>query len=236
MASRTIVVGHAALAGKSSGLAQFTKLLKPLRVPLRAFHLAADRLLTDSRSSAAITTTMLVCGVLFVLAAALAPEPVPGAEGARSPATMHAIAAIGWSLLVGWTATALLRRRLGLWLALGLLALLLVAVLGPAKLIVPAVATFALIFLLGRASWIGGAILSLIVLWWSAGAPSWDDMRAATCRTWQIVAHCPRAADEGSADLVAHLLVPLGVVIILGLLARLIDNAAAQKLGRRLGR
>lgn len=212
-ASRTIVVAHAALAAKRSGLMQFAALLRPLRLPLRAFHLAADRLLRESRSSTAVTTAMLVCGVLFVLGAGLAPEDAP----------LTGVAAIGWSLLFGWTATALLRQRLTRLLAIVLIALLLLAALGLEKALLPIVAGVALFVLLGLSTWLGGAVLSLIVLWWSVGKPGWDDLAAACSFAWPLV-ECARAPASAAALLLVQLAVPLAIVIVLALLAKLVDG------------
>jgi hypothetical protein len=215
-ASRTLVVSHAALAGKHSGLTQVTALLKPLRVPLRVLHLAADRLMRDTRSSAAITTTLLVCGVLLVLGASIAREPMPG------------VAAVGWSLLVGWTATALLRRRLSLLLAAALIAILVVVVHGPEKTVIPLAATLAVILLLGHASWIGAAVLALIVLWWSVGAPPLEEIRAVACVA-RMGSDCEAVADPARAKVLLQLVIPVGVVLVLALLAKLADGTTHRR-------
>jgi hypothetical protein len=220
------VVAHAAITGERSGLTQFAKLLKPLRIPLRAFHFAADRLLRDSRTSTAITAAMLVCGVLFVLGAGWMPEPPPG------------LAAVGWSLLFGWTATAVLRRRLTLWLAVGLIGVLLVAALGPEKTVVPLFVVGGLIVLLSVSTWLGAAALSLIILWWSVGSPSCSEIFSAIAAAGMqglaesLARQLPAGActietgTHPNAELLLKLSVPLGLVIVLALLAKLGDTKA----------
>jgi hypothetical protein len=166
-----MVVAHAALASPKSGLMLAARLLRPLRFPIRALHLLADRLMHDSRSSAAITAALLVCGVLLVIGAGLFKEP------SKPPA---GLAEIGWGLLFAWTATALLRRRLAMWLALLLAAVLLVVFIGVEKTIVPLLAIAALLWLMSLRLWLGPVLLAAVLIWWSSGAPSCADLLVAT--------------------------------------------------------
>jgi patatin-related protein len=226
-AARTMVVAHAALASPKSGLMLLARLLQPLRFPLRALHLLADRLMHDSRTSAAITAALLVCGALLVIGAGLFKEPDKPPAG---------LAEIGWGLLFAWTATALLRRRLAVWLALLLLAAALpVAFVSIGKTLVPLLVTAALLWLMSLRSVIGPVLLAGVLIWWSSGAPSCADLLVAardgglaeavnTLVGWLPAGTC--ALDEGKASrsaLMVRLLLPLAGVMVLALLARLGD-------------
>jgi patatin-related protein len=231
-AARTMVVAHAALASQQSGLMFLARLLKPLRFPMRALHLLADRLMHDSRTSAAITAALLVCGVLLVLGAGQFKAPDKAPAG---------LAEVGWALLFAWTATALLRRRLAMWLVLLLAAVTLLVFGDPAKTLVPLAAIAALLWLMSLRSWLGPALLAAVLIWWSTGSPSCADVLAAARDDgWASVvdAITPRlpggtcSLAEGQASrgaLMVRLLLTLGGVTVLAMLARLGDTPSRAR-------
>ena len=112
-ASQAVFVAHGAAVGARSGLANVGDALKVLTLPVKFFYLLANRLARDSRTSAAVATTLLVAGVLFVVGAALLKKPPDG------------LALVGWSMLTGWFGTMLARQmRLGAVLAVIALAII----------------------------------------------------------------------------------------------------------------
>lgn len=99
--SSVVAVTHSAATGARSGLGVLGALLKSVKLPVYVFYLLANRLRDDSRTAAAVTTSLLIAGLVAVLTSALV------STGAG------AIAAFGWALIAGWFGAALVRGRLG---------------------------------------------------------------------------------------------------------------------------
>ena len=97
--SHAVTVAHSAATGARSGLGVLGALLKSVKLPVYVFYLLANRLRDDSRTAAAVTTSLLIAGLVAVVASALVTN-----GGA-------AIAALGWALLIDgsgprWSADA----------------------------------------------------------------------------------------------------------------------------------
>lgn len=162
--SHAMTVVHSVASGERSGLGPIRVLMKVLKLPVWVVYLLANRLLNESRIAAAISTTVLVAGVLVVVASAFADN-------------LSAIAAVGWSLVFGWVATALIRRRP---------VIVIIALLAPLLYFTnpgAAVALLMVIVLLSVGdwlpSWITTSLVAMVALWWTTGHPEMGDIIAA---------------------------------------------------------
>jgi patatin-related protein len=207
-ASQTIALAHAAAVGKRSGMAKVGDALKLLTLPIKFFYLLANRLTGDSRTSAAIATTMLVAGFLFVLGAGLLEKPPAG------------LALIGWSMLLGWFGTTLARQmRATAALTLAALAIIwMVATNNAGVTTVVAITLFAAA-LIWAPLWVGIALSAVAALWWSTKSPAPEDIAAAMCDGPLAFSHCHAIGTAEHATVFIGALEPMIVVFVLGIFA-----------------
>ena len=212
--TQTVTLAHSALIGNRSGMARAGRTLKILSLPVQMFNLLANRLVSDSRTSAAITTTLLVGGFLFVAGSVWIDKPPP------------TLAVVGWSMLIGWFATALVRQmnHVALVALIALTVLITLIVLVSASpngaAVVPVLLVAAAVIALARVlpSSILALAAALSALWWTTGHPSCDDIRAAVCE------HPLTCESEGDASKGRHFVDAMGpmvVVLLLSLVAYL---------------
>ncbi|HLF11985.1 MAG TPA: patatin-like protein [Gammaproteobacteria bacterium] len=206
--AQTLAVAHAAASGKRSGMAPLAPLLNAFRWPVRLFHLLAARLSQDSRASAAITTAILVAGMLLAYVG-LAWDKAPPGTGAA-----------GWALLFAWFVTAYLRRP---WVsALGAVALafMLYMAAGPETAIATAVVVVLVILALMAPVWASTTLIALAGAWWLTGKPEWADVASALCAAWHVDS-CPVRGDAAAASSFVAALALLALVVAIALLSRL---------------
>lgn len=207
-ASQAVSVAHGAAVGARSGLANVGDALKVLTLPVKFFYLLANRLARDSRTSAAVATTLLVAGVLFVVGAALLKKPPDG------------LALVGWSMLIGWFGT-MLARQMGLGAVLAVIALAVIWVLTlHGGGIAAAIGVTAFIgVLIVAPTWVGATIGAVAALWWSTHHPAMADVGAALCSGPLSWTSCHvQGTAENAKDFVGAL-GPLVVVMVLGVFA-----------------
>lgn len=206
-AGQVITVAHSAAVGKHFGMASVGSAMKVLTLPVRFFYLLASRLTRDSRTSAAIATALLVGGFLFVLGAAFMSEPPAG------------LALAGWSMLIGWFVTTLIRQG-GITAGAALIAFAALFFAAPRNAVViwilPVIA-----LLVWAPAWIAAVLGTLATLWWTTGRPSLADIGAAACNGPLEATGCHVAGVAAHATHFMDALEPMLLVFVLSLFAYL---------------
>jgi patatin-related protein len=207
-ASQTLTVAHGAAIGKHSGMGKMGDPIKLLSLPIKFLYLLANRLAGDSRTSAAVATTLLVAGFLFVLGSRLLPTAPDG------------LALVGWSMLFGWFGT-LLARGMKMQATFAFIALAVIWVVATREEYVTGsifVIAFAAV-LIYTPSWVGAIAATLAALWWSTGQPDGIDVAAALCSDSWLRSHCHVSGNAEHAKAFVSALGPFVVVLILSLFA-----------------
>jgi hypothetical protein len=214
-AAQTLAVVHSALIGDRSGMAKLGGLLKVLTLPIRFFHLLANRLVRDSRTSAAIGTAVLVSGFLMLLGSALIIKPP------------ELLAPVAWSMLLGWFATTAMRQMDGLKVGVILLSLmlaLLVAVGDLRQMVTPLLVVGTVALGVWTPGWVFGLLASLATLWWTTGHPALSDIGAALCDRAPAWAHCSIGGNPIPAALFVRAVGPLSATFALSWFGQLVNR------------
>jgi patatin-related protein len=156
-ASQGLATAHTALSSKYGGLNALNVLFKVTEWPLRVLYWLANRLVNDSKTSAAIESLTWGVGAAIVVAGGLS-EKMPSA-----------LLAFGWALLAGAAGATLLRSRT--W-GYALIVALVLTLLLVHKVSFLAALGLVVVFLLLLTPW--GALIAILVViaaaaWWSAG-------------------------------------------------------------------
>ncbi|MEO8677108.1 MAG: DUF3376 domain-containing protein, partial [Casimicrobiaceae bacterium] len=214
--SHAVAVMHSAAIGKRSGLGALGALLKAVKLPVYVFYLLANRMSDDSRTAAAVTTSMLIAGIVAVIASAMVST------------SASAIATLGWALIAGWFATALLRGGLAAIFGVILVATLVwMEHVDWALLVAGALALIAALRVLP--AWLGAVMLTTIALWWTTGRPDLTSIGATLCDDAPRWLHCVAAGDAAPARLFASL---FEVVVLIAAIAALAEWFVARRRGR----
>ena len=217
---QVVSVTHAAIVGKRFGVASVGKALQVLTLPVRLFYLLASRLTDDSRTSAAISSALLVGGFMFVAASAALSQVPSG------------VAMAGWSLLLGWFGTAFFRlgRVTATLVTVPFAALALYLAGGLAKLELGLAMLLAIVILSWAPVWISAPVAALATLWWTTGQPAPADVGAALCSPlaplcrhvevvsdWAATGNAAEAATFVAAGGPVVLVLALGLATVMGM-------------------
>jgi patatin-related protein len=209
--TQTAVVAHAAASGERSGLKPAAPLLTALRWPVHLLYLLGHRLSHESRTSAGITTALLVAGFLLVFASQAWDKAPAGT------------AVAGWSLLFAWLITAYLRNRWAAALIGVLLAIMLYLAAGPERAIGAVAAVAIAIAIITLPAWLSTTAIALAAAWWLTGKPVPLDIAAGLCDAFNIDRCAPTGNPDTAQNFLAALLL-LSLVLAAALLARLADR------------
>jgi patatin-related protein len=206
--SHAVAVAHSAATGERSGTGVLGALLKSVKLPVYVFYLLANRLRDDSRAAAAVTTSLLIAGLVAVVASALVTS---GGD---------AIAALGWALLVGWFGAALIRGRLAAVVLSAILIGALVWMLHPGWLAASGVAVLLLVALYYGPGWLGAVLFALIAAWITTGTPEPMAIVATVCDDLPRALGCTTARDVKPARLFVSLAELMLLIVLIAALAQ----------------
>ena len=209
-AGQALTVAHAATVGKHFGMASVGGAMKVLTLPVRFFYLLASRLTSESRTSAAVASALLFGGFLFVLGAAFMAKPPAG------------LAVAGWSMLIGWFGTTLIRQgTITAGAALAAFAALfffLTRDTGDSYGFILWI-LIVIALLVWTPAWFAAGLGTLATLWWTTGQPAPSDIGAALCRGPFQITGCHVTGTPAHAEQFVVTLGPVFLVFVLSLLA-----------------